>query len=191
MSAPLSRRDRILVATVERITLGGIDALRLQDVARDAQVALQLLNYHFSNRAALIAAALEYAAEQAPSTNLLRSEDSGSAIEHLRIALRAEFDEGDVRRLNLVWNEVAALPLDEGVPLRALSQATSGWDDQVMIGVLRCMVEGSMPQHASPREIAEALTSGVEGLSQSWLAGLIDAGRARTLLDRLIDSYRA
>lgn len=192
MSAGISRRERIRIAATERIARGGIDALRLQDVARDAEVTLQLLTYHFPNRAALIAAALEHAAELAPSTNLLRAEESGSALEHLRAALRAEFDaSGAVRRLNLVWNEVAALPVTgEGdAPREVLGRVTSSWDDQVMIGVLRCMVEGSMPQHPAPREVASALTSGVEGLSQSWLAGLIDVERARGLLDRLLDSY--
>ena len=102
MSAGISRRERIRIAATELIARGGIDALRLQDVARDAEVTLQLLTYHFPNRAALIAAALEHAAELAPSTNLLRAEESGSALEHLRAALRAEFDASGAVRLSLI-----------------------------------------------------------------------------------------
>ncbi len=187
-----SRREAILDAAAERIVQVGLDDLRMQDVAELAEVTPQLLAYHFPNRAALIVAALNYAADRAPSVNLLHRGGFDRAIDTLRAALLAEFDEASsVRNLNLVWNEAAALP-DAGEDLhRALARVTSDWDDRVTVGVLQCIAEESIRADLNPRDIAAALTSAVEGLSQSWLAGVIDAGEARESLAQLLDLYRA
>jgi len=186
-----SRREAILTAAAERIVQVGLDELRMQDVAELAQVNPQLLAYHFPNRAALIVAVLGYAADRAPSVNMLHEGGFGSAIDTLRAALLAEFDESSsVRNLNLVWNEAAALPDADADLMRALADVTSAWDDRVTIGVLQCIAEGTMRNDEHPREIASVLTATVEGLSQSWLAGVISTKAAQDALAALLDVYR-
>lgn len=187
-----SRRELILEAAAERIVQVGIDALRLQDVARLAGVTPQLLAYHFSNRSALIVAALRYAADRSPSISMLHENGFDRAIDTLRAALLAEFDEAsEVRNLNLVWNEAAALPNADDELHRVLEEITRAWDERVMVGVLQCFAEGSMRNSGDPREIAVMLTTTVEGLSQSWLAGVLGVTEARRALERLLDQYRA
>lgn len=191
MSKP-SRREAILNAAAERIVRVGLDDLRMQDVAELAQVTPQLLAYHFPNRAALIVAALDYAADLAPSVNLLHRGGFDRAIDTLRAALLAEFDEAsNVRNLNLVWNEAAALPDAPEALTAALAKVTAAWDDRVTVGVLQCIAEGSIRNDENPREIASVLTATVEGLSQSWLAKVISTDEARAALASLLDVYRA
>ncbi|WP_156175060.1 MULTISPECIES: hypothetical protein [unclassified Leucobacter] len=51
------------------------------------------------------------------------------------------------------------------------------------------MVEGSIPNDTEPRRIALALIAAVEGISQSWLAGLLGTDDAERLLDEILDAH--
>jgi hypothetical protein len=107
--------------------------------------------------------------------------------EAIHSALLAEFDERSaVRELNLVWNEAAALPHADDTLHAILGRVTENWDDQITIGVLRCMAEGSIGASLPPRDVARLLTTALEGLSQRWLAGLLDAAEAQTAMDSLL-----
>lgn len=178
-------------ATVELIVEAGIDALRMNEVARRAGTTRQSLAYYFPGRDALIGAALTRAAELSPSVNLLHANEDESAFDNLRNALFAEFDNTPaVRNLNLVWNEAAAIPDAPQSLHQTLARVTEEWVDQVTIGVLRCVVEGSLTADPPPHELATILTVGVEGLSQRWLADIITVSEARVTLDHLLSIYR-
>ncbi|MEI3849093.1 MULTISPECIES: TetR/AcrR family transcriptional regulator [Microbacterium] len=192
MSESASRKDRILAAASSLIAQKGLQALRMSEVATTADVTPHLLAYHFPSKQALLTAALEYAARRAPSTNLLHRTPGVAARETLRTALLAEFDErSSVRELNLVWNEVAALPNAQDALHAQLRAVTEDWNDQVMIGVLRCIAEGSMRSDLAPESLAAMLTAMVEGLSQRWLAGVLDVAEAREALDHLLTAFQA
>ncbi|TNM41953.1 TetR/AcrR family transcriptional regulator [Nocardioides albidus] len=187
-----SSRDRILAATCEVIGGRGIASFAVKDVARTAGVTAQLLYYYFPNRESLVAAALEYANEQAPSVNLLLSDADSKGRDALRTALLAEFDDApNVRNLNVLWNEVATLSAQYPELQSTLDRVTSLWDQQMAVGVLRAMVDGSLRADLEPRLVAQALTCAVEGLSQRWLAGVIDAQQARAALDLVLSSLGA
>ncbi len=185
-------RTRILAATCEVIGAQGIASFAVKDVARAAGVTTQLLYYHFPNREALVAAALEYANERAPSVNLLQGEPDGTGYDALRAALLAEFDDAPaVRSLNLLWNEVAASSAQQSELHPALERVTTGWDQKIAVGVLRGMVDGSLRTDLEPHLVARTLTCAVEGLSQRWLAGMMTTEQARAALDLLLSSLRA
>lgn len=187
--AMTSSRSRILAATCEVIGEQGIASFAVKDVATAAGVTTQLLYYHFPNRESLVAAALEYANEQAPSINLLLADADSVGYDALRTALLAEFDDAPgVRNLNVLWNEVATLSAGFPEVQATLERVTSGWDQKVAVGVLRGMVDGSLRSDLEPRLVAQTLTCAVEGLSQRWLAGMITAQQARSSLDLLLSS---
>lgn len=164
----------------------------MSELAVAADVTPYLLAYHFPSRQLLFTAALEHAAQQAPSMNLLQETPGVDALQTLRGALLSEFDErSTVRELNLVWNEVAALPNADDALHNALKSVTREWNDQVMIGVLRCIEEGSIRSSLPAASIAKLLTACVEGLSQRWLAGVLDVDKAREALDVLLASLVA
>jgi AcrR family transcriptional regulator len=58
------RREEILRATIRQIEAGGIDALRIGDVARALGVSSSLIVYHLQTKEKLVAAAFSHAAEQ-------------------------------------------------------------------------------------------------------------------------------
>lgn len=187
-----SRKERILAATCAVIARRGIEAFEVKDVAEVADVTPQLLYYHFRNRRDLIRAALEYAAEQAPSVNLLRHDSDLTGFEAVRNALLAEFDdEPRVRNLNLIWNEVAAIATQNPEFHADVAQVTSRWGEQVTIGVLRGIADGSIESELGPGDLAQVITCAVEGLSQRWLAGLISQDEARQNLGLLLNAFSA
>ncbi len=59
-ASPLSARERILAAAVDRIASEGIDDVRIARIAMAAGVSTSLVHYHFATREALLAEALEY-----------------------------------------------------------------------------------------------------------------------------------
>ena len=184
-----SSRSRILAATCEVIGGQGIASFAVKDVARAAGVTTQLLYYHFPNRETLVAAALEYANERAPSVNLLQGEPDGTGYDALRAALLAEFDDAPaVRSLNVLWNEVATSSAQYPELHSTLERVTTGWDQKIAVGVLRGMVDGSLRTDLEPHLVARTLTCAVEGLSQRWLAGILTAEQARAALDLLLSS---
>jgi len=188
---PPSKRDRILAAAAQVIGERGLDAFVVKDIAARAGVTSQLTYYHFPNRQALVRGVFQYAAERAPSVNLLHLDREASGYEALRSALHAEFDDSpEVRDLNLIWNEVTALPIEDPELAEAVQRATERWNEQVTIGILRGLADGSVETAAAPQAVAELLTALVEGLSQRWLAGLITPDDARRTLDVVLSTIR-
>lgn len=60
----VGRQDRILVAVMDLLARQGIAGLSMRAVAREAGVALGLVNYHFEDKTSLIRAALRRVEEQ-------------------------------------------------------------------------------------------------------------------------------
>lgn len=188
-----SRRDQILVAVAEETARTGLEALEVKQVVERAGVNIQLLYYHFPNRGALLTAALRYAYEHAPSSvNLLEGLGSESGFEALRSSLRAEFsDEPGIRELNVLWNEVSALP-DIDADLRTeLAEVTRSWDERITVGVLRGMADGSIATSIPPQALAQILTATLEGVSQRWLCGALDTAQAQATMEAVLERIRA
>ncbi|MCR1784007.1 TetR/AcrR family transcriptional regulator [Nocardioides carbamazepini] len=182
-----SSRGRILAATCQVIGGQGIASFAIKDVAEAAGVTPQLLYYYFPNREALVAAALEYANDQAPSVNLLPGDTGGRGFDAVRTALLAEFDEApSVRNLNVLWNEVATLSTQYPELQSTLERVTAGWDQQITVGVLRGIVDRSLRGDLEPSLMAQVLTCAVEGLSQRWLAGVTSGEQARAALELVL-----
>ncbi len=102
-----SREQQILDAVIKLISRGGIAAVSMRAVAREAGVALGLMNYHFDTKSSLIAAALRRIGDE--DARLVAAEPGLTPIEQLRFALRrvadAEFLRPDYLGLRLhLWS---------------------------------------------------------------------------------------
>lgn len=93
MAAPVAadsdlgeREERILDAVVSLIGAGGVAAVSMRAVAREADVALGLMNYYFDTKSSLIAAALRRIG--AEDALLVTAEPGLGPTEQLGVALR-------------------------------------------------------------------------------------------------------
>lgn len=102
-----SSEQRILDAVIAILGRGGIAAVSMRAVAKEAGVALGLMHYYFDDKTALIAAALRRVGEQ--DARLVEPIGLADAVGQLRFALRrvvdAEFLRADYLGLRLhLWS---------------------------------------------------------------------------------------
>jgi AcrR family transcriptional regulator len=84
------RQARILDAVVRLLARGGISAVSMRAVSREAGVSLGLVNYHYDDKTNLIAAALRRIEEE--DVELVRPDPSMAPEERLRRALHRVAD---------------------------------------------------------------------------------------------------
>lgn len=108
------RETLILDAVIALLASGGIAAVSMRAVAKQAGVALGLMNYHFANKTSLIAAALVRIGEEdralvAPTPGL----DAVGQLQHaLRIVASDEYLQPDYLGLRLqLWSLAPVDPL--------------------------------------------------------------------------------
>lgn len=181
-------REPILRAAADLIADGGVRGMRVEQVARAAGVSTSLLYYHFESRDGLVRAALDYAQEQAPSTNLVLANHAGNGYEAVSDGLLAELDEAPaVRNNNIVWNEASALAVFDPALGTEVQRVTTAWEQTIAEGIERGIADGSIRADADAAEAAQLLTSLIDGVSLRWLAGAMPLPRARELVAALIE----
>jgi AcrR family transcriptional regulator len=186
-SAEPGNRGAIVRAAARAIARQGVRGLRIEEVAADAGVSPALLYYHFSNRAGLVRAALEYASEKAPSTSLRDSADGGGGRDALETALLGELSEEDeVREAAVVWGEVSASAVFDTELREDVRRVTEEWRAYVADAIRAGIADRSIRPDADPDSCADLLISLVDGLCARWLSGAIDRDRARRLLGNAI-----
>ncbi len=79
------RQERILDAVIQLLSRGGISAVNMRAVAREAGVSLGLVNYHFAEKTSLVAAALRRVEEQ--DIAMLEANDELPPEARLRVVL--------------------------------------------------------------------------------------------------------
>lgn len=82
--------ERILDATLAVLARDGIAGVTMRAVARQAEVAVGLANYHFDGKTALISAALQRVGDQ--DMDLVTPIAGGTASDQLRTSLRRAVD---------------------------------------------------------------------------------------------------
>ncbi|GAB6987649.1 TetR/AcrR family transcriptional regulator [Nocardioides pyridinolyticus] len=80
------RQARILDAALELLAAGGISAVSMRAVAREAGVSLGLVNYHYDDKTSLLAAALRRVEQQ--DLAIIDPDPDLSPEQRLRAALR-------------------------------------------------------------------------------------------------------
>jgi len=170
------RARRIVETAVELAEKGGFEAVRLRDVASDAQVALGTLYRRFRSKEDLLIAAFELETEELERRVAQRPPSGGDAVERVS-GFFAQATRGLLRRPNLA---------------RALLKASAGGDADLakrtaaFHGRVHAMViaslrgeEGSagVPVSGSPgdeeeKALARALTGLWFSLLVGWAGGL-------------------
>src|SRR5689334_19780389 len=84
------RQERILDAVLRLLAQGGISAISMRAVAREAEVSLGLVNYHYNDKTSLIRAALQRIEEQ--DVALVEPDPGVDPEERVRAALRRVAD---------------------------------------------------------------------------------------------------
>lgn len=186
MDAP----ERILTACQRVIARAGLRGFRMQDVAREANVSIGLLAYHFGDRDGLLQAALDHvnagaarrAGEDAAPTH--SRDDTRPAADRLAALLCSEFGEEDgIREGSIAWNELRAAAVFAPAQAAALTRSTGEWQERVRI------LLDEAGDHA-PEATALTLSALVEGLSGRWLTGQLTAAEAQDAVRRTLSALR-
>lgn len=100
-------RALILRAAVDCVAAGGIDDLRIAQVAQLAGVSSASVHYHFESREALLTAAVEASFQVAAEARGHRSYGGGTALERLRRKIEESLPlEGEQTRQWELWLEL-------------------------------------------------------------------------------------
>ncbi len=171
------RQALLLEATCRVIAGSGIRGLRVDAVAAEAEVSTTLLYYHFTSRAGLLAATMEFVDERAGGYT--RAPDGLPGRARLEHQLTGEFqDTVQVRTNSAVWNEFRATAVFDPSLRAAVDAAGRTWRSTIASLIAQGQQDGSVDPEVAPEPAAERLTALVEGLSSRWLAELLTSTRA-------------
>ncbi len=112
-------QEAILNATMSCIVRDGLDGTSLRDVAREAEVSLGLLSYHFDDRKALIVAAFGLANDRLLAASAASLDGVAGPAERVRAFVRGSFHGEFLER--------------EYLALRIALWAISRTDDQIEV----------------------------------------------------------
>ncbi len=87
-------QEQILDAAMSCISRDGIDGASMRSVAREADVSLGLLSYHFEDKRSLIVAAFQLATDRLLETTLESIDDTIDPEERVRAFVRGAFHGG-------------------------------------------------------------------------------------------------
>jgi AcrR family transcriptional regulator len=183
------RRAEILDAAARVIVARGLHAFRIRDVADEAGVSQPLVSTHFRSREELILEAFVRADERSLEALDAAADGAGSGRQRLEAFLRgciaADERPGDGLELwHQLWTHATFSP---GVhaAVRARQQA---WIEHAARLVDAGRADGSIDGRVQPGRASLFLTTVIDGLAPSLLAGIIDVDRAYRVLD---DALRA
>lgn len=171
------RRTALLDAAVEQIALRGTRGMRIEEVAKVAGVSPALVYHHFTDRSALLMAALQHVGDRAN----LYTEPRGSTARVMLINLLVSEvqDEAMVRTNSAAWGELRDSAIFDEALRPTLAALTERWVTDIADIVKAGHLDGSISRDVKPSVAGIRLSAIVEGLSSRWLAGLLSTRAAR------------
>ena len=175
----VGREERILDAVLTLLAQHGISGVSMRAVARQAGVALGLVNYYYTDKVNLIAAALRRVETQ--DMAIVEPNPRRSAVENLRRALRriahAEFLTTEYLSLRLqLWSLAQTHPTFEEINTTAQERYRTA---------LATLIRSALPELSSAE--AKRRASDINIIQNGiWLSALLGVGRAsiRRSIDR-------
>lgn len=184
----------ILTAARNCIAAAGVRGLRVNDVAAEAGVSPGLLYYHFTDRAGLLAATLDFI-----DTGARAFGQQNAGADALELLLGELQDDSEVRQNSVAWNELRSVAVFEKELSVSLAETTATWNSYIA----ESLTAGFRTAESATAETttaddgrsvghredsAEILTSLVEGLSSRWLSGSMSVARAQQLVRIALDA---
>lgn len=170
---------------VERL---GVRDLRVEDVAAEAGVSPALVYYYFGTRDALLAETFRHSNELSAAETDARLKPSASARSTLEQFLLLELtDAWAVRQNWVVWTEMLGSALFDPAISALLADATEAWVAQIDALVRAGRADGSIAPGFASSDVAERLTSVLDGLGTKWMLGHMTTRRARSLVRASIE----
>jgi AcrR family transcriptional regulator len=178
-----SRRDQILAAACRVIARGGIDRLRMSDVAAEAGVSTALVHYYFATRDELLTEAFRFADERAAAVEQRAGEGLPPAERIERLLLLYLDDEGsDIYENWILWREMWNHALFDTKLRPALESSYRDWVRGLAEIVREGKADGSIADATDPEAAVWRLTAFVEGLGPVMLIGMLPRARAVELV---------
>ena len=177
------RQISIMEAAIRVIARNGVRGLRVEKLAKEAGISTALIYYHFGDRAGLLRRTLDFVADRAENYSrdaLDLAEDPRHELE-LLLSLELQ-DLPTVRENSTAWGELRASAVFDPDLRDFLRRSTQGWNTEIADAVRRAQRADLADAKADPHDVAEHLTTLVEGLSERWLSGSMTVDRARELL---------
>ena len=160
------KENRILDAVLAVLARDGIAAVSMRAVARQADVALGLMNYYFDNKTSLIAAALRRLGDE--DARIVVPDDGLDAEARLRFALRratdTEFLTTDYLALRLqLWSLASVDPVFAEINHEAQSRYRDG---------LAALIAGARPE-LGPDEVRRRAADILIIQNGVWLTAIL------------------
>lgn len=186
----IDRRTALLDAAVAEIARHGARGLRVEHVAKAANVSVALIYHYFGDRSTLLQRALEHVGTRAVRYTSRSLGETGRTT--LVETLLDEIQEAsEVRTNSAAWGELRDTAIFDEALRPTLADLTSEWVENIAALILAGQADGSIPSPAPAEETAVRLTALVEGISGRWLTGLLDTDEARRNLGVGIDALLA
>lgn len=182
------RKREILEAACRVIGRRGVRGLRVEEIAREANVSVALIYYYFDGRANLLKRVLEYVNDRAGLYTETAPVAGSTARERVEDLLLREIDDDPTVVENVtVWSEVAASALFEPDLRDAVRRSSERWTNSLAEVIREGQREGTILDGITADDVAQRLTALVDGLSSRWLIGAMTAETARALLTTAIE----
>lgn len=175
------RQAQLLDAACRLIARSGVRRLKMEDLAREAEVSVGLPYRYFAGRTELLAAVLAHvasgdAAYRADATPEPEDPEPDTPERALTFALTDEIaDDPDAVRIARVWSELYAESLFDDGLRRRLHEVNLARIDEITDLLADCAGRPAEPL----RPAAMRLVAAVEGFHSWWVLGTIDASQAR------------
>jgi len=174
----------ILDAACRVIVQGGIDRMRVSDVAAEAGVSTALVHYYFATRAELIERAFHHADERSDERAAADAGLAADARERLERLLRFQLADDEAARSSWIfWRELWTHALFDGRLRAVVGESYAVWVAQIGARLGEALAEdGASAATADLQASAQRLAALVDGLGQQLELGLLDREGAGALL---------
>ncbi len=180
------RRTALLVAAIEEIAHKGTRGMRVEEVARRAEVSPALIYHHFGDRSMLLRAALEHIGAQADAYT---DNSDGTGRERVLSMLLAEIqDEESVRTNSAAWGELRDTAIFDPILRPTIAELTAKWVDDIAALVIDGQRDGSIDLALDPPAMGVRLSALVEGISARWLTGILTTDETREHLGHMANA---
>ena len=167
-----SARERILAAAVRQIAVEGIDGVRIARIAMDAGVSTSLVHYHFANRDALLAEAIDYSYAHAGDARISTGElPVSSQAERLQLMIDQCLPHSEALREDWVlwvelWLRAARVPELRPVAEELYARLHTWFADEIAAGV-----DSGEFQRCDPDEVTDRVLALLDGYGVRTLIG--------------------